>query len=109
MKTLFLTKTVLALVVLVWSLFSCILSAELKLASPFTDHMVLQRNTPIAVWGKAKANARVVVSFAGKTTSVIADKKRVARFVCRQRADATCKHAQNQAHQLNSHRKTYRP
>jgi sialate O-acetylesterase len=30
-------------------------AAELKLASLFTDHMVLQREQPVPVWGRADA------------------------------------------------------
>ena len=43
------------------------LAAEVKLASPFTDHMVLQRGMPVPVWGWADANERVTVTFAGQT------------------------------------------
>lgn len=40
--------------------------AEVKLASPFTDHMVLQRDLPVPVWGRAEPGERVTASFAGQ-------------------------------------------
>ncbi len=43
------------------------LAAEVKLASPFTDHMVLQREMPVPVWGWADPGERVTVTFAGQT------------------------------------------
>jgi sialate O-acetylesterase len=44
--------------------------AEVKLASPFTDHMVLQREMPVPVWGTAAADETVTVEFAGQKLSV---------------------------------------
>ncbi len=40
--------------------------AEVTLASPFTDHLVLQRDLPVPVWGRAEPGERVTVSFAGQ-------------------------------------------
>ncbi|MRI01300.1 sialate O-acetylesterase [Kriegella sp. EG-1] len=34
---------------------------ELKLASPFQEHMVLQQNMPLSIWGEAKPGAIVTV------------------------------------------------
>ena len=47
-------------------------TAELKLATPFSDHMVLQREKPVAVWGWADAGETVTVSFAGQSKSATA-------------------------------------
>jgi sialate O-acetylesterase len=47
-------------------------SAELALASPFTDHMVLQREMKVPVWGSADPGATVKVEFAGQTKTAIA-------------------------------------
>ena len=47
-------------------------AAELKLATPFSDHMVLQREKPVAVWGWADAGESVTVSFAGQSKSATA-------------------------------------
>jgi len=48
------------------------LLAEVKLASPFTDHMVLQREMKVPVWGVADAGAQVTVEFAGQKKSATA-------------------------------------
>ncbi|HEX2855466.1 MAG TPA: sialate O-acetylesterase [Opitutaceae bacterium] len=48
------------------------LRAEVKLASPFTDHMVLQREMPVPVWGWADPGEPVTVSFAGQKKSITA-------------------------------------
>jgi len=47
--------------------------AELRLASPFTDHAVLQCDKPVPVWGTASPGTAVRVSFAGQTKSARAD------------------------------------
>mgnify|MGYP001553982637 CR=1 FL=1 len=43
--------------------------AEVKLASPFTSHMVLQREMRVPVWGTASADETVTVEFAGQRKS----------------------------------------
>lgn len=51
----------------------CIGSAEeLRLGSPFSDHMVLQREKPVTIWGRADAEERVTVSFADQSQAVTA-------------------------------------
>jgi sialate O-acetylesterase len=45
---------------------------ELKLASAFSDHMVLQREKPISVWGHASPSSDVSVDFAGQSKSTTA-------------------------------------
>ncbi len=47
--------------------------AQLKLNSLFTDHMVLQRDMPVPVWGTADAGAKVAVEFAGQKKTAVAD------------------------------------
>ena len=37
----------------------------LKLATLFSDHMVLQRELPVPIWGWAKPGEEVTVEFAG--------------------------------------------
>lgn len=49
--------------------------AKVTLASPFGDNMVLQREKPVAVWGKADPGEAVEVSFAGQTVKAAADAK----------------------------------
>ncbi|MEI6645466.1 MAG: sialate O-acetylesterase [bacterium] len=48
-------------------------AAELKLASVFTDHMVLQREQPVPIWGWADAGEKVTVEFGNQTKTAIAD------------------------------------
>ena len=49
--------------------------AEVKLASPFTDHMVLQCDQKVPVWGTADAGEKITVEFAGQKKSATADAK----------------------------------
>ena len=49
------------------------LPAELSLPGFFSDHMVLQRERPAAIWGKAEPEAKVAVAFKGETASAKAD------------------------------------
>ncbi len=44
-------------------------AGDLKLANIFSDHMVLQREKPVPVWGWAGAGETVSVSFAGQVQS----------------------------------------
>lgn len=46
--------------------------ADLKLGSLFTDHMVVQCDMPVPVWGTADPGASVNVEFAGRESSVTA-------------------------------------
>ena len=47
--------------------------AEVKMPSIFGDNMLLQRDMSVKIWGKADANAKVDVSFAGQKKSTKAD------------------------------------
>jgi sialate O-acetylesterase len=47
--------------------------AQLKPARIFGDHMVLQRNQPIPVWGTTEKNAKVDVHFNGQHMNVRSD------------------------------------
>ena len=49
--------------------------AAVRLGMPFADHMVLQRERPVAVWGTADPGETVKVSFAGRTAETRADAK----------------------------------
>lgn len=46
--------------------------ADVKMASLFTDNMVLQRDAAIPVWGTADAGENVTVTFAGQSRSAVA-------------------------------------
>ena len=47
---------------------------QLKLAAPFTDNAILQRETPVPVLGWDVQGSKVTVQFAGQTKSTVADK-----------------------------------
>ena len=65
------------LLVLSLALASALRAANLECSGLFTDHMVLQREKPVAVWGWADANETVTVEFNGqkKTTKAGANGK----------------------------------
>jgi len=46
---------------------------QLKLAGMFSDHMVLQRDLPVTVWGWAAAGKTVAVSLGGNTAQAVVD------------------------------------
>ncbi|KAA6439099.1 sialate O-acetylesterase [Dyadobacter flavalbus] len=46
---------------------------QVKFARIFSDHVVLQRQKPVPVWGWAKAGEKVKVTLAGQTASTKAD------------------------------------
>ncbi len=46
--------------------------SSLKLANIFTDHMVLQRDQKLPIWGKAEPGAVITVEFAGQSLSCTA-------------------------------------
>ncbi len=52
---------------------SSAVAGTLRLASPFTDHAVLQREAPVVVRGRAEPGAEVEVAFAGQRKSAVAD------------------------------------
>lgn len=48
-----------------------LVSGEIKLASPFGDHMVLQQGQPVPVWGTATPGENITVEFAGQKKSTV--------------------------------------
>ncbi len=50
-----------------------LIAAEFRLAAPISDHMVLQRGKPVAVWGFADAGEKVSVEFGGQSKQAVAD------------------------------------
>jgi sialate O-acetylesterase len=48
---------------------SLLTSAALELGTPFAEHAVLQRQTPVPVWGWSKPGTEVTVEFAGQKQS----------------------------------------
>jgi sialate O-acetylesterase len=67
-----------ARIMIVAVVLACVCSANalvragVEPAPIFADHMVLQRNMPVAVWGTANAGEKVTVAFAGKSISTAA-------------------------------------
>lgn len=49
------------------------LRAEVRLAGVFGDHMVLQRDVPLTVWGKAGPGEKIEVRVAGQSVAATAD------------------------------------
>ena len=47
--------------------------AAIQLASPFSDHMVLQRERSVPVWGTGKPGESVLVEFAGQRLNTVVD------------------------------------
>ena len=45
----------------------------LRVAVPFTDNMILQRQSDVPVWGSSKPGSRVTVEFAGQKKVALAD------------------------------------
>ena len=54
-------------------LFATIVSAQLKIAEVFSDNMVLQREKPVPIWGKASPGKQVFVQFATQQKTTFAD------------------------------------
>ena len=57
------------------SLLTMTAHAAVKPASIFADHMVLQRDQSVPVWGTADVGEAVTISFAGQTKTATADAK----------------------------------
>ena len=53
--------------------FSLSVAAQFKIAEAFSSNMVLQRNKPVPVWGRAEAGKRVTVQFSGQQQTATAD------------------------------------
>jgi len=64
----------LLLPIIVFLFFSTLLHAEIVLPKVVSSHMVLQRNTPVKIWGTADIRENVIVSFNGQTIKTRANK-----------------------------------
>ena len=67
------TRHFAAIIILCVIAFTPCARAEVRLASPFTSHMVLQCDMKTPVWGTADAGENVTVEFAGQKISAQAD------------------------------------
>jgi sialate O-acetylesterase len=54
-------------------MLSLAVKADVRLPAIFSDHMVLQRDTAVPVWGWAEPGEAVIVSIAGQTNKTMAD------------------------------------
>ena len=64
---------ILKLFILLLSISTFSINAEVKLPEIFSDNMVLQRNKEIPIWGTALPNEKVEVNFAGQDVVTTAD------------------------------------
>ncbi len=62
------------LILLLFLIF-CQVEAKVILPKFFSDHMILQRDLPIKIWGKADKGETVIVSFNNQNLSTKADRK----------------------------------
>ena len=65
--------TIRIIILLLIHLLTLSLYANIKPASPFGDHMVLQRDSKVAVWGTADAGEKVTVIFNKQKQLAVAD------------------------------------
>ncbi len=56
-----------------WLALTCIAAADVRLPGVFSDHMVLQRDKPVTIWGWAGAGEKVTVSIPPHTSEAVAD------------------------------------
>ena len=49
--------------------------AAVRLPKVFSDHMVLQREAPVKLWGWAEQGEQVVIEFSGQKHSVVTDRE----------------------------------
>ena len=61
--------------VAIFASMGCTATTEVALPNLFSDHMVLQREKPVPVWGWATPGETMTVSFAGETERATADKE----------------------------------
>jgi len=51
----------------------CPAFADVRLPAPISDHMVLQQNAPVRIWGWSKPGEAVTVAFQGQSAAATAD------------------------------------
>lgn len=61
----------LALLTVFWTVLPCF--ADVKLPALLSDHMVLQREKPVPIWGTAEPGEKIIVAIAGQTHETQAD------------------------------------
>ena len=66
-------KSVLGLGLLLAVCLALPVAADVRLPAMFSEHMVLQRDVPVTVWGWAEVDEQVTVTIAGQTEKTAAD------------------------------------
>ena len=54
-------------------LLPSVVAADLRIASVFSDHMILQREMPVPVWGEADPNEKLTITFNGQSVPAVAN------------------------------------
>ncbi len=68
-------KQIIRCVVIIWlGILNPGIAGTLRLASLFGDHMVLQQNMPVKIWGEAEPNATIQISIDNHINRTTADK-----------------------------------
>jgi sialate O-acetylesterase len=62
-----------ATLVIVWTAFACNAFADVRLPGIISDHMLLQRDAPSRIFGKADPGESVTIAFRGQTVQTAAD------------------------------------
>src|SRR5437868_742921 len=52
---------------------ACTVEAKVTPAALFSDHAILQRDKPVAVWGRADPGEKITVTFGGQSATATAD------------------------------------
>ena len=63
------------LLILTSSIYAFSDEHDFQLAVPFTDNMILQRDTKVPVWGQDISGSEITVKFSGQNKKAIADKQ----------------------------------
>jgi len=71
----FFSHACVAVTICLVGLGNSLLRADVRLHNVFGNHMVLQRDRPLRVWGWADAGENVTVRFAGQSVSGVADRQ----------------------------------
>jgi sialate O-acetylesterase len=67
-------KIIIASALVIHTMLAVVCTADVKLPPVFADHMILQQNQKLPVWGTADPEEKVTVKFAGQIAEVTADK-----------------------------------
>lgn len=71
----YVVRRVQAVTLVLWSAIAATAAPDVKLAAIFADHMVLQRDCSVPVWGTAEPDTSITVFFAGQEKTAQADQE----------------------------------